>query len=94
MALLGSSTQYVEGYPVNTFQRDHTTFDDNCPDKTIYFDIPTNQGFDRGYVVLKMNDRFENLPEIQLFGDRDEGITHESFVIFVYLYTVLSWFRR
>ena len=94
MALLGSSTQYVEGYLVNTFQRDHTTFDDNCPDKTIYFDIPTNQGFDRGYVVLKMNDRFENLPEIQLFGDRDEGITHESFVNFVYLYTVLSWFRR
>ena len=80
--MLESSTQYVEGYLVNTFQRDQTAYDDNCPDEKIYFDIPlTNkQGFDLGFVVLKINDRFENLPNIQLFRDKDEGIkyTHKT----------------
>ena len=77
MRLLESSAQYVEGYLLNTFQRDPTTYNDNCPDMTIYFDVPTNQRFDRVYVVLKINDRFENLPNIQLFGDKDEGIVRD-----------------
>ena len=74
--LLESSAQYVEGYLVNNFQRDGTTYDDNCPDKTIFFDIPptNNQRFDPGYVVLKINDQFKNLPNVQMFRDKDKGI--------------------
>ena len=47
---------------------------ESCQDKTIYFDLPIDEEYDEGHVLLTMRGPMTKYPTIRVFGERDNGI--------------------
>ena len=70
---VGIPHQYAEGSLVNIFAQTQA-IKESCQDKTIYFDLPIDEEYDEGHVLLTMRGPMTKYPTIRVFGERDKGI--------------------
>ena len=64
---------YAEGYLVNIFVQTKA-IKESCSDKTIYFDLPIDEEYDEGHVLLIMRGPLTKYPTIRVFGEKEKGI--------------------